>query len=722
MAKYLAHLSFVLLHHRSSTPPTLGPITSSLRPTLKHVADTVILVPKPGLTKLDGARSSEPPVRRIKAVIESLPPLFDLNIKLALGENVADGFNNTLCIVGSVANQYISLADVLALAAIAAIENCSSPSIPFRGGRIDIAAPNAPGVPQPQEDLATHTATFKRQGFSKTEMIGLLVCGHTFGGVAHPPFPNVVPDLNDPSNMQSVVHFDGTPRSDNHVMRAPLTRREVVGMNVTTNSDARIFGSGGGKVMRGVFLSKVLMPLPVKPDALQLMLDGDKLLFAGEVRVREWLSMSGTVIPCLLGVIQADGVVLRVDLACFMISNQANTANTGSNTVKYRAIRRPGRNTCEYVDRAEIRVNTYSGHQIRTSTQGGTFIRQIRALQKYVGLRRVPFLPKRYFGAKRPCSEPRKARLRDLVWETEWFAKAAIASDPSSESQRKAGKGSSDSLGSHLRTDPAVRSLKARFRVREVVVKGKKSHHRNTGTVPPNLWLIDAFWSITQNGVDEHNPTLKDKKLQKSVRQAVVLLHLLSRHKDRKVVIDALLCDRDRPLSAHQQSFGIMVLHLGYSYHSANNYAGCAASPQVRRTGRGRRVPIAPLIRARARELDVELRELSGEAEADEFALTQFAAGKDEEQDKQEIDDSGIFLAENFTFVPARSYPPLPPSPSAAASKLTRAPTARTYPIAARARARVRPGSPFPLSRSLSLSLSASAAAAGAAVPGDYVR
>jgi hypothetical protein len=128
-----------------------------------------------------------------------------------------------------------------------------------------------------------------------------------------------------------------------------------------------------------------------------------------------------------------------------------------------------------------------------------------------------------------------------------------------------------------------------------------------------------------------------------------------------------------------------------------------------------------PLIRARARELDVELRELSGEAEVDEveFAPTQFAIGKDEEQDEPEIDDSGIFLDENFTFVPARSSTPPPPSPSAASSKLTRAPTARTYPIAARARARVRPGSPFPLSRSLSAFASASAAPA---VPGDYLR
>jgi hypothetical protein len=113
------------------------------------------------------------------------------------------------------------------------------------------------------------------------------------------------------------------------------------------------------------------------------------------------------------------------------------------------------------------------------------------------------------------------------------------------------------------------------------------------------------------------------------------------------------------------------------------------------------------------------LRELSGEAEVDEFAPTQFAAGKDEEQEEQEIDNSGIFLDENLTFVPACSSTPPPPSPSAAASKLTRAPTARTYPIAARAHARVRPGSPFPLSRSLSVF--ASASAAPAVVPGDYV-
>ncbi|KAJ7323593.1 hypothetical protein DFH08DRAFT_817630 [Mycena albidolilacea] len=162
-----------------------------------------------------------------------------------------------------------------------------------------------------------------------------------------------------------------------------------------------------------------------------------------------------------------------------------------------------------------------------------------------------------------------------------------------------------------------------------------------------------------------------------------------------------------RRLGAVQAVRSCEALPSTYLYHSANNnYSGYAASP---------------------RRLDVELRELSGEVE---FAPTQFAAGKEEEPEEQEIDDSGIFLAEEF--VPARSSTPPPSSPSSAVyssspqrtAGLARTPTARTYPIAARARARVRPGSPFPLSRSLSLSASASAAAsaAGAAMQGDYVR
>src|SRR4051812_7505361 len=104
--------------------------------------------------------------------------------------------------------------------------------------------------------------------------------------------------------------------------------------------------------------------------------------------------------------------------------------------------------------------------------------------------------------------------------------------------------------------------------------------------------------------------------------------------------------------------------------------------------GRGRRVPIAPLIRAQARELDVELRELSEEAEVDEveFVPTQFS-GENEEQSKKNR------------------------------KSMTRASSSTKSSHHGRnARVHGRPGSWFPLSRSLS------ASAARAAMQRNYVR
>ncbi|KAF8179602.1 hypothetical protein K438DRAFT_1843111 [Mycena galopus ATCC 62051] len=141
------------------------------------------------------------------------------------------------------------------------------PDIPFRGGRLDAAKPNAPGVPQPQDDLKSHIASFARQ---------------------------------DSPISSAKEYMSGTTLN-------PL----VVGSNDTTNSDKRIFSSDGNVTMnsfaqspelfastcstlfarmldtvpRGVKLTEVITPLPVKPDNLQLTLDGDKLLFSGQVRL-----------------------------------------------------------------------------------------------------------------------------------------------------------------------------------------------------------------------------------------------------------------------------------------------------------------------------------------------------------------------------------------------------------------------------------------------------
>lgn len=84
------------------------------------------------------------------------------------------------------------------------------PKINYRGGRVDATQADNPGVPQPQEDLATHIAAFARQGFTQAEMIGLVACGHTFGGVQHQNFPDIVAASNDPNNTSGNVHFDST--------------------------------------------------------------------------------------------------------------------------------------------------------------------------------------------------------------------------------------------------------------------------------------------------------------------------------------------------------------------------------------------------------------------------------------------------------------------------------------------------------------------------------
>ncbi|KAJ7185156.1 heme peroxidase [Mycena haematopus] len=247
----------------------------------------------------------------------------------ARAENVGDGFNNTLNVLLVHANRYVSVADVIALGAIMAFENCGGPEIPFRGGRVDAAGPNAPGVPQPQDSLDTHIADFARQGFTQTEMISLVACGHSFGGVQHSFFPDVVPDLDDPTDTQSVQHFDSTfTNFDNNVASeyiAGTTQNPlVVGLNDSTNSDKRIFGSDGNATMlsfanspalfastcssliarmvdtvpNGVQLTEVVTPLPVKPTNLQHMLNGDNMVFTVDVRI--WNTTDTSLIVVML--------------------------------------------------------------------------------------------------------------------------------------------------------------------------------------------------------------------------------------------------------------------------------------------------------------------------------------------------------------------------------------------------------------------------------------
>ncbi|KAJ6453546.1 WSC domain-containing protein [Mycena sanguinolenta] len=232
-------------------------------------------------------------------------------------ENIGTAFNTTALFFAPLATNRVSFSDVLALGVILAIKNCAGPDIPFRPGRIDATEAGPPGVPQPQESLETHIAEFARQGFNATEMIALVACGHTLGGIHQIDFPQSVQGAITNDNPEGVVHFDDTfDVYDNHIATQYLNNSSVdqliVGFNSATNSDAAIFGSDGNQTMRefaesndafisrcgdllermlntvpsSVQLGDVIEPLTVKPYQLSLFFNATGgLQLSGNIRI-----------------------------------------------------------------------------------------------------------------------------------------------------------------------------------------------------------------------------------------------------------------------------------------------------------------------------------------------------------------------------------------------------------------------------------------------------
>lgn len=103
-------------------------------------------------------------------------------------------FTNTLAISRTVLTSKSSVSDGLAIAVLIASQICSDGQVdfPYRYGRIDAREAGPSGVPEPQNDIDSLTTAFQRTGFSKTEMIGLVACGHSIGGVNGVDFPTIV--------------------------------------------------------------------------------------------------------------------------------------------------------------------------------------------------------------------------------------------------------------------------------------------------------------------------------------------------------------------------------------------------------------------------------------------------------------------------------------------------------------------------------------------------
>ncbi|KAJ7062951.1 heme peroxidase [Mycena amicta] len=243
-------------------------------------------------------------------------------------QNIGSAMNTSLVFFAEFMGQTSSASDVMALSVILAMKNCNGPSIPFRAGRIDATSAGPETVPEPQEDLGTHIALFAQQGFTVEEMIGLVACGHTVGGIHQIDFPDSVPAsaIGD-SNPEGMVHFDDTfDTFDNSIATQWIDGTSVdllaIGSNATTNSDARIFAADNNVTMKGfaddatsfqstcgsllermlntvpnsVQLTDVVDPLPVKPSQLTLSLASDgSLQLAGYIRIFSTAPEAATV-------------------------------------------------------------------------------------------------------------------------------------------------------------------------------------------------------------------------------------------------------------------------------------------------------------------------------------------------------------------------------------------------------------------------------------------
>ncbi|KAF2735068.1 heme peroxidase [Polyplosphaeria fusca] len=167
--------------------------------------------------------------------------------------------NETIIGFNLFAEVYISTADFIALGLAASLNACDSgtPLVKLRAGRIDATGPGPTGVPKPQDSLTSATDAFAKAGFSKTEMIQAVACGHSIGSVHKIDFPEIGRSVSPPGTGADT--FDSTPfKFDNTQVQEYLTGTGkrggplVTTKNVTMQSDLRIFKSDNNVTVKAM--------------------------------------------------------------------------------------------------------------------------------------------------------------------------------------------------------------------------------------------------------------------------------------------------------------------------------------------------------------------------------------------------------------------------------------------------------------------------------------
>ncbi|KAK8038133.1 hypothetical protein PG994_014900 [Apiospora phragmitis] len=232
-------------------------------------------------------------------------------------ENPGPGFNTSLSFYSTYYTSRSSMSDLIALGVYYSVRSCGGPAVPIRGGRIDATTAGSVGfVPQPQDGLGTFKNRFLRIGFNTAQMVQVVACGHTIGGVHSPEFNDIVP----PGTPKNQIAFDSTVATfDNKVVTEYLnnntTNPLVVGKAVALKkiSDAVVFGADQNQTVKtlanpatfqsvcqsvlqqmievvpsNVVFSDPILPYFVKPVGIQLALNdyAASMTLTGGIRVR----------------------------------------------------------------------------------------------------------------------------------------------------------------------------------------------------------------------------------------------------------------------------------------------------------------------------------------------------------------------------------------------------------------------------------------------------
>ncbi|KAI0205412.1 heme peroxidase [Astrocystis sublimbata] len=240
-----------------------------------------------------------------------------LQYEITSSDNIGPAFNTTLKFMADYYTSRSSVADLLALGVYYAVRSCGGPVVPVAGGRIDAKEGGPIGVPLPQNSPFTFEQQFLRMGFDKSEMIQVVACGHTIGGVHETEFPQIVPvgsTANGEGQMDSTVDvFDNKVVTE--YVSGNTTNPLVVGPSVraTRNSDFKVFNSDQNQTISAmtepatfrsicarvlrkmievvpaeVVLTDPIQPYAVKPVNIQLTLNpgASTLQLSGFIRVR----------------------------------------------------------------------------------------------------------------------------------------------------------------------------------------------------------------------------------------------------------------------------------------------------------------------------------------------------------------------------------------------------------------------------------------------------